>query len=243
MDQVSTPISRQVRIVLTLIQRLISLDNSFASFESKAESFQAAQTRQAEMQARLHNEMQIDMYITRGLLDNITSSATTLHTTIQTSSALIGQLASFIGNLRGATGWIPTVLCVSVLFFVLCMFHLKFALRAAGLIGQPSLEGKMWSLLTSHAVSTIILKAYGVFDVLLSIISAEDALSTVLPFRTHLLPLLAAASVLAIVLAIAALRHSTNIIDLLRPRQLDIASNRPSLDMEKCNHALCAYGV
>ena len=229
--------SRGVRNVLTLVQRLISLDNSFASFESKAESFQAAQTRHAEMQARLHNEMQIDMYITRGLLDNITFSATTLHTTIQTSSALIGQLASFVGNLRGATGWIPTVLCVSVLFFVLCMFHLKFALRAAGLIGQPSLEGNLWSLLTSHAVSTIILKAYGVFDVLLSITSAEDALSTVSPFRTHLLPLLAAASVLAIVLAITALRHSANIIDLLRPRQLDITSNRPSLDIKKSNHA------
>ena len=127
--------------MLTLSQRLISLDNSFAGFESKAESFQAAQTHQAEMQARLHNEMQIDMYITRGLLDNITSSATTLHTTIQTTSALIGQLASLIGNLRGATGWIPTVICVLLLLFVLWIIHPKFALRAAGLIGQPSLEG------------------------------------------------------------------------------------------------------
>ena len=243
LDEVSTPILRQLRFVLTLAQRLISLDNSFASFESRAESFQAVQTRQAEMQARLHNEMQIDMYVTRGLLDNITSSATTLHTTIQTSSALIGQLASLIGNLRGATGWIPTVLGVSVLFLVLCIFHLKFALRAAGLIGQPSLGPNLWSLLTSYAVSIIILKAYGVFDVLLLINSAKNALSTVLPFDTHLLPLLAAASVLAIILAIAALRHFTNVIDLLRPRQLDITSDRPNLDIEKSNHAHCAYGV
>lgn len=229
--------------MLTLVQRLISLDNSFASFESKAESFQAAQTRQAELQARLHNEMQIDMYVTRGLLDNITSSATNLHTTIQTSSALVGQVASLIGNLRGATRWIPTVLCVSVLFFVLCIFNLGFALRAAGLIGQPPLEGNLWSLLTSHAVSTIILKAYGVFDALLLITSAQDAFSAVLPFDTHLLPLLAAASVLAVILAIAALCHFTNIIDLLRPHQLDIASDRPKLDMEKPKHAHFAYGV
>ena len=229
--------------MLTLVQRLINLDNSFASFEAKAESFRAAQTRQAEMQARLHNEMQIDMYITRGLLDNITSSATTLHTTIQTSSAFIGQLASFIRSLRGVTGWIPTILCVFVLFLILCIFHLKFALRATGLIGQPSLEGNLWCLLTSHAVSIIILKAYGVFDVLLSITSVEDTLSIVLPCSTHLLPLLAAASVLAVVLTIAALCHFTNIIDLLRPRKLDIASNRPNLDMEKSNHAHYAYGV
>ena len=98
-------------------------------------------------------------------------------------------------------------------------------------------------LLTSHAVPTIILKAYGAFDVLLSITSAEDLFSTVLPFNTHLLPLLAAASVLAIVLAIAALRQFINIINLLRPRQLNITSNRPNLDMEKPNHAHCAYDV
>ena len=229
--------------MLTLVQRLISLDNSFASFESRAESFQAAQTRQAEMQARLHNEMQIDMYVTRGLLDNITSSATTLHNTIQTSSALIGQLASLIGNLRGATGWIPTVLSGSVLFFVLCIFHLKSALRAAGLIGQSFLEADLWSLLTSYVVSTIILKACGVFDNLPLITPAGNALSTVLPFDTHLLPLLAAASVLAVVLAIAALRHFTDVIHFLHPRQLDITSNPPNLDIEKSNHAHCAYGV
>lgn len=228
--------------MLTLAQRLISLDNSFAGFELKAESFQAAQTRQAEMQARLHNEMQIDMYVTRGLLDNITSSATSLHTTIQTTSALIGQLASLISKLREATGWIPTVICATLLLFVLWIFYPKFALRAAGLFGQSSLEGNLSSLLTSHAVSTIILKAYGVFDTLLSIIFAGDTLSTVLPFNTHLIPLLAAASVL-VILAIAAMRHFNKIVDLPRPRQLDIASNRPNLDMEKPNHARCAYGV
>ena len=229
--------------MLTLPQRLISLDNSFASFESKAESFEAAQTRQAEMQARLHNEMQIDMYITRGLLDNITSSATTLHTTIQTTSALIGKLASLLGNLRGATGWIPTVICVILLLFVLCIFHPKFALRAAGLIGQPSLEGNLSSLLTSHAVCAIILKTYGAFDVLLSITSTGDLLSTVSPLDSHLLPLLAATLVLAVVLAIAAICHFTDIADRLRPCQLDITCNRPNLDMEKPNHAHCAYGV
>ena len=227
--------------MLTLAQRLISLDNSFAGFESKVESFQAAQTRQAELQARLHNEMQIDMHITRGLLDNITSSATTLHTTIQTTSALIGRLASLVSNLRGATGWIPTAVCVSLLLFVLCLFHLSFALRATGLIGQPSLQGNMSSLLTSHAVCTIVLKAYGVFDVLLSITSTGDPLSTVSVFKTHLSPLLAACSV-AVFLAIAAICYFT-ITDPLRPRQLDITSNRPNLDMEKTNQAQCAYGV
>lgn len=225
-----------------MAQRLISLDNSFAGFESRAESFQAAQARQAEMQARLHGEMQIDMQITRGLLDNITSSATSLHTTIQTTSALIGQLASVLGKLRGATGWIPAVICVSLLLFVLCVSYPRFALRAAALIGQPSLEWKMSSLLMKYAVCTVILKAYGVFDVLVSITSG-DFLSTILPLTTHLSLPLAATLVFAVVLAIAAICYFTNIIDLLRPCQLDITCNRPNLDMEKPNYAYCAYGV
>ena len=126
--------------MLMLAQRLISLDNSFAGFESKAESFHAAHARQAEMQARLHREMQIDMQVTRGLLDNITSVATNLHTTIQTTSTLIDQLASLLSTIPGATRLIPALICVSLLLFVLCVSYLRFALRAAALIGQPSLE-------------------------------------------------------------------------------------------------------
>ena len=126
--------------MLILAQRLISLDNSFAGFESKAESFQAAQARQAEMQARFHSEMQIDLQITRGLLDNITSSATNVHTTFQTTIALFGQLVSLWDKMSSATGLIPALICVSLLLFVFCVSYLKFALRAAALIGQPSLE-------------------------------------------------------------------------------------------------------
>ena len=107
--------------MLILVQRLISLHNSFAGFESKAESFHAVQTRQAEMQARLHNEMQIDMKLTRGLLDNITSSTANIHTTFQTASGLIGQLDSLFGKLAGTTPWIPTMTCVSMLLFVVLL--------------------------------------------------------------------------------------------------------------------------
>lgn len=146
MDQVLTPTPGRVRSVLILVQRLISLDNSFASFESKAESFHAAQTRQAEMQARLHNEMQIDMNTTRGLLDNITSSTANIYTNFQTASGLIGQLDSLFGKMAGATGWIPTVTCVPLLLFVLWFSYRRFVLRAIALIGQPSLE---WNLVIS----------------------------------------------------------------------------------------------
>ena len=119
--------------MLILAQRFISLDNSFAGFESKVESFHAAQTRQAEMQARIHNEMQNDMQVTRALLDNITSSATTAQTTIQR-------------ELRGAAGRYPTVICVYLIVFVLWNTCPKFVLRATALIGQSSLE---WYLIIS----------------------------------------------------------------------------------------------
>ena len=219
--------------MLILKQRLISLDDSFASFESKAESFQGALTRQAEMQAHFLDEIQNDMNVTREFLNNITSDTANLHSTFQNTINSFDQVASLLNKLPGATGWISTVIWISLLLFALSP---KITLRAAALICQPSPECNVGSLLTNYTVCTIILKARGVFDVLLSITSSGGPLSTILPSNAYLSKLLVVALVFAIVLAI---RHSTNIISLLRPRQLDITSNRPNLDMEKCNHASC----
>ena len=122
--------------MLTSPQRLISLDRSFASFESRAEAFQAAQTRQAELQTRLHNDMQIEMQVTRGLLDNVTLSATGLHTTIQTTSALIGQFTSLIGNLGSVAGWIWPVTSTFLVLFALYQVSPRCAGYALGAIGR-----------------------------------------------------------------------------------------------------------
>lgn len=212
---------------------MISLDDSFASFESKAESFQGALTRQAEMQAHFHNELQNDMNVTRGFLNNITSDTANLHISFQNAVSSLDQVASLFSKLPATTGWIWTVTWISLLLLALSP---KFALRAAALICQPSPEWTVGSLLTNYTVCTIALKARGVFDVLLSITSSGGPLATIVPSNAYLLTLLVVALVFAVVLAMC---HYTNIISLLRPHQLDITSNRPKLDMEKCNHAYC----
>ena len=117
-------------MLLILAQRLISLDNTFAGFESKAESFHAAQIRQAEMQARIYNDTQHKMQATQALLDNITSSATTAQTTIQS-------------ELRGTPRQYPTMICLSFLVFVLWNTYPKFILCATALTSQSSLEGNL----------------------------------------------------------------------------------------------------
>ena len=218
--------------MLIVIQRLISLDRSFAGFESRAETFQAAQTRQAETQARLHNDLQIEMHITHELLDNITSSAKGLHTTIQTTTALIGHLGSLISNLRGATGWIPAVLCISSLLSALLVFRPKLALHAVGVIGQSFLNSEELMLI-ERAACTCFLYTYGFFDLRLSPASNERYYWTTVPLNRHILSLLAALSLLAVVSAIGTLHHFTNILACFRPRQLNIELGMPTLDDEK----------
>lgn len=99
------------------------------------------------MQARLHNEMQIEMQVTRGLLDNITSSATGLHATIQTTSALLAQFSSLIGNLGSVTSWVWPVTSSFVVLFVLYQISSRFAGYALGAISQS---------LSNHSHSPLI---------------------------------------------------------------------------------------
>jgi hypothetical protein len=80
--------------------------------------------------------MQIEMQVTRGLLDNITSSATGLHATIQTTSALLGQFGSLIGNLGRVTSWVWPVTSIFVVLFVLYQISPRFAGYTLGGIGQ-----------------------------------------------------------------------------------------------------------
>ena len=81
-----------------------------------------------------------------------------------------------------------------------------------------------------------MVKDYGAFDFPLSVTSSENPIVTFLQSNRLLLPLL----VFAVVLAIAAICHFTKIINFRRPSQLNITSNKPKLDMEKCIHAYCA---
>ena len=85
---------------LTVLQRVQDLDHSFTVLESKAETLHEAQTRQAEMQARLHNQTQIEMQASRSLIANVTSSARGLHEAVDDAAAKIAKMAWF-GAVQG----------------------------------------------------------------------------------------------------------------------------------------------
>lgn len=115
---------------------MINLGSSFTGLESKAETFHAAQTRQAEMQTRLHDHMQIEMQVTRGLLDEVTFSAKSLQATVDSTAAIIGKLAS----LTGFTRWIPALgLGVSILF-ALHLVNPRYAGYTGAAIGIVALK-------------------------------------------------------------------------------------------------------
>jgi hypothetical protein len=115
---------------------MINLGNSFTGLESKAEAFHAAQTRQAEMQTRLHDQMQIEIQTTQGLLDEVTFSATTLKATVDSTAAIIGKLAS----LTGFTRWIPALGFGISLLFALYLISPKYTGYTGTAIGNLTPE-------------------------------------------------------------------------------------------------------
>ena len=110
------------------------LDRSFDSLDSKAEIFHAAQTRQVELQSRLHDQLQIEMQTTRGLLDEATSSATSLKATVDSTAALVGKLSS----LTDITRWIPTVGVGVMLLLALYLIYPTYAGYLATAISKRS---------------------------------------------------------------------------------------------------------
>ena len=67
------------------------------------------------MQVFLHDQMQIEMQTTRGLLDDVTSSANSLKATVDRTSAVIRKLASLTEVAR----WIPALALSILVLFVL----------------------------------------------------------------------------------------------------------------------------
>lgn len=107
------------------------LDHSFSGLESKAETLHQAQTRQAEMQARLHNQTQLEMQTSRNLIANVTSSARGLHEVVDDAAAKIAKLA-WVGAVPGdlfKLAWLA--LAVTVLHWY-SPKHAKFVATVIG---------------------------------------------------------------------------------------------------------------
>ena len=120
------------------VQRLVNLDKSFVGLENKAEAFQAAQNRQAESQTRLYDQMQTELYVARGLLADVTSSAVSLQAAVEDTSSKVANMAAFGGFTSTVLrwGWLSVVLLV---LYLLSPRYAGFATAAlGGYIQEPS---------------------------------------------------------------------------------------------------------
>ena len=112
------------------------LSESFNSLESKAESINAAQTLQAEIQSRLHDQMEIDMQVAQGYLSQVASTALQLQTTVSETSSRIQSMTAFARVFGTIFDWV-VIGCVAVvgclaLATLVMMWH--FSRRAAALV-------------------------------------------------------------------------------------------------------------
>lgn len=108
------------------------LDRSFSGLESKAEALHAAQTRQAEMQAHLHNQTQDQMQASQNLLADVTSRARALHELVDDAAAKIAKMAWF-GALPGE---LLRLVWLALAVAVLHYYVPKYAWVVATVIGK-----------------------------------------------------------------------------------------------------------
>ena len=93
---------------MTKQQRFLSLGQSFAKLESLVEIFDLAQTNQADVQSRLYEQidhMQNNIFVARGLLADVTSSALNLQATIEGTSTRMAQIATIGGMTETVFRW------------------------------------------------------------------------------------------------------------------------------------------
>lgn len=145
-------LDRQIlRPSLTVLQRVQDLDQSFSGLESKADTLHEAQIRQAEMQAHLHNQTQVEMQASRSMIANVTSSARGLHEAVDDAAAKIAKMA-WSGTIPGdlfKLAWL--ILAVAVLHRY-SPNHAKFV---AAVIGVCLNAIKISMLIDSHRTHPI----------------------------------------------------------------------------------------
>lgn len=99
--------------------------------------FGAAQTNQVNMQSRLYeqiDQMQNNMYVARGLLADVTSSASNLQATIEDTSMRMAEMSTFSGMTDNIFRW-------SWLLLVVLLIHQlrpKYNPLATSALGRSS---------------------------------------------------------------------------------------------------------
>lgn len=106
--------SRQNR----LDEQFSSLGQSFAKLESLVEIFGLAQTNQVKVQSQVYEQieqMQNEMYVARGLLADVSSSASNLQATIEGTSTRMAQQVATINGMTEVFRWGWLLLVVAFL--------------------------------------------------------------------------------------------------------------------------------
>lgn len=118
-------------------QHILSLGQSFANLESLVEMFGAAQTIQVNMQSRLYeqiDQMQNNMYVARGLLADVTSSASNLQVTIEDTSMRMAQMTTFSDITENVFRWSWLLLLV----FLIHQLRPRYNTLATSALGRSS---------------------------------------------------------------------------------------------------------
>lgn len=132
------------------LQRLDNLDQSFSGLQNKAQSLHDAQIHQAETQGRLHDLMEVDMQVARGLLDDVISSATKLQAAVHNTSTNIAQVVSLAWIASSIWNWGRWAFASSFLVFVIYLFSARYARYAAVAIGMVQKSNTRHLNLTEH---------------------------------------------------------------------------------------------
>ena len=113
------------------MQRLAYHDRLLSSLNSNAEAIFVAQSKQAESQASMLDQMQTEMYMARGLLAEITASASSLQASVEKTSSQIASIATLSGLTSSFLrwGWL------SLLVLILYQFSPRYAGYAIAIFG------------------------------------------------------------------------------------------------------------
>ena len=104
-----------------------------ASLNSNAEAIYATQAKQGDTQARLFDQLQMEIHVARGLLADVTASAESLQASVERMGSKIATMAT----ISGVTGSILRYGWLSLIAFVLYQFspqYAAFAMAGLGLI-------------------------------------------------------------------------------------------------------------
>ncbi|KAI9718761.1 MAG: hypothetical protein M1812_003935 [Candelaria pacifica] len=92
----------------SLDERLLNLDKAFEGLEARVETFQTAQTMQVETQSRLQESFRAEMTIAHGLIDQVSTSAANLHSTLEEAATKVQNIGVLngMGSAISRWGWL-----------------------------------------------------------------------------------------------------------------------------------------